>query len=224
MTSNVLLRDRDIRSALLAKLKCLHSNDESHIINELGLLQGKTRVDVAVVNGQISGYEIKSAADTLIRLPRQQELYSRVLHHAWIVTTEKRVEELQSIVPEWWGVWIATRQRGEQEIQLSRLRDSIGNPAQDPFSVAQLLWRNEALDLLMDAGAEKGVKSKPRAAIWRRLIETYSIDELGALVCSVLKSRGNWRRVDPPRSPSGAKSPPAAKLLESLAFPPLNTF
>jgi hypothetical protein len=223
MTSNVLLRDRDIRSALIVELSRLHSHDGSQIINELGLLQGKTRVDVAVVNGEISGYEIKSAADSLIRLPRQQELYSQVLHRAWIVTTEKRAEELQSIVPEWWGVLVATNRKREQQIQLDHLRDAKRNPAQNSFAIAQLLWRNEALNLLVDAGAEKGVKSKPRADIWRRLTETYPLDELCSLVCSVLKSRKNWRRVDPLQSQCGAKSPGAATLLESLIFPQLNT-
>ena len=41
------------------------------VLDELGLCHGDVRIDVASVNGELSGYEIKRHADTLARRPKQ---------------------------------------------------------------------------------------------------------------------------------------------------------
>ena len=75
----VLFKDQDIRSVLNQKLEKKYRDADTIIINELGLLQGLCRVDVAVINGIIHGYEIKSEADTLERLPLQAKLWINLL-------------------------------------------------------------------------------------------------------------------------------------------------
>jgi len=52
------------------------------IVNELGLADGASRVDIAVINGHICGGEIKAEADSLDRLPRQVEAYGRLVEDA----------------------------------------------------------------------------------------------------------------------------------------------
>ncbi|WP_197480754.1 sce7726 family protein [Rhodococcus sp. EPR-157] len=61
-------------------------------------------MDVAVVNGALSGFELKSARDTLRRLPKQIEIYSRVLDHAVLVVADNHLDSAMSLVPDWWGV------------------------------------------------------------------------------------------------------------------------
>jgi len=39
------------------------------MLHELGILNGATRIDIAVITGQIEGYELKSERDTIQRLP-----------------------------------------------------------------------------------------------------------------------------------------------------------
>ena len=51
----VLFKDQDIRSVLNQKLEKKYRDADTIIINELGLLQGLCRVDVAVINGIIHG-------------------------------------------------------------------------------------------------------------------------------------------------------------------------
>lgn len=64
--------DIEIRSALhRKKLRQLHERADTLVIDELGLAHAKARVDVAVINGCLHGYEIKSAQDTLDRLAGQ---------------------------------------------------------------------------------------------------------------------------------------------------------
>lgn len=57
--------------------------------DELGICLGETRMDLAAINGQISGYEIKSDRDRIDRLARQMELYGRVVDTAVLVTEER---------------------------------------------------------------------------------------------------------------------------------------
>jgi len=44
------------------------------VIDELGLVQAKSRIDVAVINGYIHVYKIKSARQTLSRLDKQLDI------------------------------------------------------------------------------------------------------------------------------------------------------
>lgn len=71
--------DRDIRNSLRHMVLQAHADDSATVIvEELGILQGSSFVDVAVVNGTCSAYEIKSVHDSLVRLPGQVESYSKV--------------------------------------------------------------------------------------------------------------------------------------------------
>lgn len=192
-----------------------HGSDGSLILNELGLCQGETRVDVAVVNGELSGYEIKSASDTLERFPHQQELYSQVLDRAWLVSTPTKIEQVKTTLPSWWGL-IATGD--SEDVVLTVARTASFNPDPDPFSVAQLLWRDETLELLRVAEANSGVASKPREVLWQRLTEEYTSDQLREAVRTALKKRVNWR-LGRRRSRGGAKFPVGARFLASLETP-----
>lgn len=186
-------RDIDIRLQLHINLKQEHLNDfDTLIIDELGLCQGDARVDVAVVNGSIHGYEIKSDSDTLERLPGQIDVYNKVLDSVTIVTGKCHSEGILKLVPEWWGIEIAEK-TNENEIEFSLLRREIPNPQIDPYSLVQLLWRDEALDLLRRFELEKGYVSKPRNKIWEKLVESFSLEDLKYYVREQLKLRKNWR-------------------------------
>ena len=64
MTTN----DKIIRAALKGELERLHAGDDKlRIVEEFGIEHGAIRIDIAVVNGLLHGYEIKSDRDTLLR-------------------------------------------------------------------------------------------------------------------------------------------------------------
>src|SRR5258705_11381859 len=99
------MRDQDIRSALhfdILKLPC--HDEETLVIDELGLCEGDARIDIAVVNGTLSGYEIKSSADTLQRLPHQVAVYGRLFDQVTLVSSESHIEKAQGMIPPWWGI------------------------------------------------------------------------------------------------------------------------
>ena len=176
----------------------LHPRDpDTRIVEELGLCQGIARVDLAVVNGTIHGYEIKSERDTLARLPGQAEVYNRVLDHVTIVTALTHADDIRAFVPEWWGIWTVLDDQGE--VRLEPLRDSARNPEVSAFALAQLLWRDEALQALADRGLAAGMRSKTRQSIWRRLAAELTLEDLGQVVRERIKSRNSaWRSLEPP--------------------------
>ncbi|WP_162561529.1 sce7726 family protein [Salinispora mooreana] len=185
------MRDSDIRQALTARLASKHhSKPDTYIRHELGLCAGRTRVDVAVINGHISGFEIKSDEDKLSRLGMQAELYSRVLDRASLVTTDRYLDQASEIVPSWWGVWLAAP--GKRAVRIRNVRRGSRNPSPNPFSVAQLLWRDEGLALLRERGNHGGLSKAPRWFVWERLAETLELGELQAEVRRVLRAREDW--------------------------------
>lgn len=115
------MRDIDIRRALRLEMLRLHGDEsDTRIVEELGLCQGIARVDLAVVNGSVHGYEIKSEHDTLARLPSQTDVYNRALDFVTIVTAPAHAEKIGDIVPPWWGVWSVSQDKDGVRLQVSR--------------------------------------------------------------------------------------------------------
>lgn len=187
------MRDIDIRKKLSSEMERQHYDDpDTLILHELGLCKGIARVDLAVVNGNIHGYEIKSQQDTLVRLPHQADIYSRALEFVTIVASPSHANKIDTIVPSWWGLWTAVQNDGE--VRLERLRDAHQNPQLDPLAVAQLLWRDEVLQALIDRDLAVGMRSKSRNELCKHLASNVSLHELGGVVRTCLKRRGaTWR-------------------------------
>ena len=198
--STPIMRDRDIRTNLRHQLRIRHSLDDTLLIDELGLCQGNARIDIAVVNGNLSGYEIKSEADTLQRLPNQVLVYSRILDYVTVVAGGLHVEKIAKTVPEWWGITEVVTEN--EQLGFTVVRSTEPNPNVDPVALAQLLWRDETLAILDGLGIRKGVTGKPRRFLWQRLVEVQSLDDLKQSVRQTLKIREGWR-ADPPQVLNG---------------------
>lgn len=177
--------DADVRALLREYLDDLNRDTDTVVLEELGLCQGDVRADVASVNGELAGFEIKSPSDTLARWPKQQRIYSKVVDRAWLVAPTKAIEK--AVAPEWWGL-IGVFEMGDR-LGLRVARPAGLNPKPDPKSIAKLLWRDEALEVLRNAGTARGVMTKSRSVIWKRLVETVSLDDLRASVRAALKRR-----------------------------------
>jgi hypothetical protein len=191
------MRDSDIRTALRDRLAADHRDEpDTRFVDELGLC-GTVRIDVAVVNGTFSGYELKSDRDTLRRLPHQVEVYSRVLDRATLVVGERHAHaDTLALLPSWWGVIVA--RQGTDDVTLEDARPAAWNENVDPEALSQLLWREEALEELACRGLDIGVRTRPRRAIAERLAGQVPVEELRTAVRHRLKSREGWRQ-PPPR-------------------------
>ena len=186
--------DRLIRSALKEELNNTHRSEHYTIIEELGLSHGTARVDMVVVNGLIHGYELKSDLDTLQRLPGQMKVFNSVLDKVTLVVGKKHLHEAIKLIPTWWGVMIAKIPESDGTLSLITLRDASDNPNKDSLAIAQLLWRNEALSILEELEAAKGLRSKPRQLIYQKLVEAVEDQQfLCDRVRDRLFNREGWR-------------------------------
>jgi hypothetical protein len=87
------VRDSDIRAALMTHVLATHFAEPGTLLrHELGICAGQRRVNVALINGEIAGWEIKSDEDTLTRLAGQVDAYGQVLDRATLVTTPRWVD------------------------------------------------------------------------------------------------------------------------------------
>jgi len=189
------MRDIDARRALRQEVKRRHQGEtDTLVVEELGVCQGVARVDFAVINGSIHGYEIKSERDTLVRLPAQSDAYSRALEFVTIVAAQNHLHKVVEAIPDWWGIWTVIR--GSDTFAIEAVRGAQPNPSLDSFALVQFLWREEALGILSQHGRSKGLLSKPRTELWRKLTQEFSTDELAEMVRQCLKRRGEVWRVD----------------------------
>ena len=137
------------------------------IVPELGLSKGRCRIDVALVTDRIRGFEIKSDTDGWTRLEKQVRMYGRAVDEATLVVGRKAASAWERI-PEWWGLWTI---HADKDNRLEVIRKGRSNPDLEPLGMAEFLWRDEALTLAQAHGIARGVLSKDRDAIWRRLAE-----------------------------------------------------
>ncbi|MCA9815850.1 MAG: sce7726 family protein [Cyanobacteriota/Melainabacteria group bacterium] len=190
----LIMKEEAVREALHTflrdNLKDKYFN--SLIIDELGLMEGSFRVDMAVIHkDEMHGFEIKSAADNLKRLPAQQENYCKVFDRMTLVCDQKHVAEALEIVPKWWGL-ICVSEKDDRPY-LNEIWPSRTNFEVDPYSMCQLLWREEAFALLRENGMHRGFRKGSRKKMWKALASTLDTSEIRRAIRLKLAARKDWR-------------------------------
>ncbi len=192
-----LLTDPEIRQALHPMLKEKYAGESNTVfIEELGICQGRGRIDIAVVNGKLHGYEIKSDRDSLRRLPRQVEVYSRVVDRATLVVGRRYLAKSLTLVPDWWGV--IQVELGAEGVYFKTIRQGCSNPNVEARALVELLWRDDAISLLDERGEAYGVRSKPRPVVWDRICEMFEVEEIAVEVRTRLVARVTPRGLPKP--------------------------
>jgi len=208
------MRDADVRQSLRRLLAAEHAGEASTlIVEELGLCQHDSRIDVAVVNGELNGFEIKSDSDTLLRLPHQADIYGRVFDRVTIVCGTAHLRDIRKLVPKWWGIVVAAEVGGI--VELRPVRTAKLNRNIDMMAMIQLVWKNETAAIL----EQEGLASPSRWGayqLWEAAVSNIERERLAFLIRETIKARGDWRSV-PRQSSGGGSLRPAAKSLHSQA-------
>jgi hypothetical protein len=191
------MKDLEIRQYFhKIRLKKHHLTQTTLVVDELGLKHGRCRADIAVINGHLDGFEIKGDNDSLLRLPEQIVNYNLVFDHATLVVGSRHIQEAKDHLPEWWGV-ILCEKGSRGAINFKSIRKTKFNKNVDPQSVAELLWRSEAEEILRDLNVSPKVLRQPRAILYKCLIENFDIKGIRDIVRECLKKRKNWRCPQP---------------------------
>jgi len=185
--------DMEIRREVHRKLlKQSHISEGTIVIDELGVSHGRNRVDIAVLNGLLHGYEIKSSKDNLKRLPTQISEYSKVFQKLTLIVDQKHFEHSLSHIPHWCGVVVVNKGiRGG--IHFSKYRGAQLNPQVSAFDMAHLLWRKEVYDFLTTGLGQQLNKNATRATLYNELVNQCSVKDIFELIKTMFTRRENWR-------------------------------
>jgi hypothetical protein len=150
---------------------------------------------MALVNGHIHGFEIKSDRDSLKRLSGQAEIYNKVFDRMTMVVGKRYADRVLESLPSWWGILQVVQ--GSRGIKFKSRRKGRKNPARDPRILVELLWLDDAITLLEHCDGVCGFRGKPRRVVWDKVCECYTLDEISEKVRERLKTRA--RNQDLPR-------------------------
>lgn len=186
-----MMRDIDIRESLMVRLNTQNAGHDYRIIPEMGICDGLARVDIAVANGRLCGYEIKSDADTLERLPAQKSYYNKTFDKVTIVVGEKYQELISQHIPDWWGIYVA-RYNKQGKVVIKEARRARQNKEIEAASLLELLWKEELDQLLRNYGV-KGISGKNRRVLRKVAAEKIPFSAIKDYTRETIKTRKEWR-------------------------------
>lgn len=196
------LRDADIRWPLHEWLLSQHEDDcSTAVLHELKLPRPSARVDLAVVNGLLAGFEIKSDVDSLARLPRQIRSFNRVFDRVCVVTTKRHHQSVKSVIPNWWGIAIATS--GNGGVKFRNSRRSRQNPDLDMVSLLHTLHISELLMI------SRSTRAKPTQSASKSKL----IDDLLCQPASLLREASREALKQRYAKSSSSRSAPAVQAI-----------
>ncbi len=162
-----LLTESKIRSTLL---HCLRDMPELGIIaEEVRIEGGSARIDVVGFGVEITGYEIKSDFDNFDRMANQIHAYNRTFPKINLVCGARHLDYAIAMLPSWWGIIQGTLNSDDQ-LYFQRIRESTNHELQDPYSVASLLPKQAAIQILTTCGCAVHPRLSLRE-IWSKVAE-----------------------------------------------------
>jgi hypothetical protein len=186
-----IMNEREIQQRLVPVLRGENPGDGTLIACQRDICWRQGRVDVVVVNGALSGFEIKSRRDSLARLPRQADLYSRVLDYATVVCPAHHLDDADAIIPAWWGLRkVASR---DEEVTIEVVREPLANPWVLPHDLVRLLYHDELYAELVRVRGMRRISRMRQAEMAWLLVELTEVDELRRIVRERLRQRPSWR-------------------------------
>lgn len=187
----IKLSDYAIRESLFIEIYSLVPSFEK-IVEELELEKGQSRIDLAVIGKELIGIEIKSDLDSLVRLRSQTATYNKSLEKVILVVGEKYVNAAKSQIPAWWGYALASFDENSK-VTITVIRKPKKNPEFNISSLLNLLWKEEAINILKERGITKGLSSLAKWHLQEKILSTHSHKEIKNSVINALITRQSWK-------------------------------
>lgn len=178
------MREAQIKKALAEHLLRSSAADPHGFLEELRLHGGEIRADLVHID-QMHCYEIKSEADSLTRLINQGSRYARFFERVTLVMAERHVAKAMDLLPPWWGAMTIVPMTGA----FVSLRAAAINVRQNSNSLASVLTKNEALQILEELGQAKGLRSKSLYLLQEHIAASLPLDEIKQRIRDALLAR-----------------------------------
>ena len=160
-----MLYDKDIREPLFDFLESRY--EKVRIIEEKQM--GKSRADVVMVlPDAVVGIEIKSDADTYVRLKRQVKDYNQYFDKNYVVAGSSHAMHIKEHVPGWWGIITVEELDGKADFYV--LREAADNPKINRKKKLSLLWRPE-LAHIQEINKMPKYKEKSKAFVIEKILQ-----------------------------------------------------
>ena len=178
-----MLYDKDIREPLFDFLE--ETYGKVRILEEKTI--GKSRADVVMVTPQsLYGIEIKSDADTYVRLGKQVKDYNLFYDYNYVAVGTSHALHVEEHIPEWWG--IITVEQAETMVDFYILRRPAKNPEMNWKKKLSILWRPELAHIQELNGLHK-YKEKSKLFVMGRILEKVPEETLQRQLCEELFER-----------------------------------
>ena len=196
------LSEEDVRRAVVEGIVAERGegDEPTLVVAEFGFGRGRVRADVVALSAaSIDGIEVKSAADTLARLPRQAEWYGRVCDTCTLAADPAHLDKAAARLPDWWGLTAVDRDGARV------VRPADENPALDAEGLANLLWHGELRAAVGQAGIEGGTAGIERDGLVAVLVGAAPVEVIAPIVRAHLLARDwedrTWEGVEAPEGP-----------------------
>ncbi len=197
-----MLYDKDIREPLSDFLE--EQYGKIRILEEQ--VMGQSRADMVMVTPEaLYGIEIKSDADTYVRLERQVKDYDLYYDYNMVVVGTRHANHICEHVPDWWG--IVTVEKEGEKTDFYLLRKPEQNPQMDWNHKIEILWRPE-LAHIQELNRMYAYKQKSKRFVADKIVETVSKELLGVQVSEELFERDYtkiWETIQAFRKENGQK-------------------
>lgn len=197
-----MLYDKDIREPLFEFLE--DSYGKIRILEEQ--VMGQSRADIVmVVPDALYGIEIKSDADTYVRLERQVKDYDRYYDYNIVVVGTSHANHIREHVPDWWGI-ITVEKEGEKT-DFYLMREPKENPEMNWNHKIEILWRPE-LAHIQELNKMYAYKQKSKQFVADKIVETVPLEILAKQLSEELFERDYtkiWETIQAFRKENGQK-------------------
>ena len=178
-----MLYDKDIREPLFEFLE--ETYGKVRLLEEQ--VMGQSRADIVmVVPDALYGIEIKSDADSYVRLERQIQDYDRYYDYNYVVVGTKHGAHIAEHVPEHWG--IITVEQTETGIDFYRMREPKLNPDMQWTNKIEILWRPE-LAHIQELNEMPAYKAKSKRFVADKIVEMVPKERLALQLSEELFER-----------------------------------
>ncbi|CAM9398562.1 MULTISPECIES: sce7726 family protein [Acinetobacter] len=192
-SKNQILGPDDIRTALRdwvhEKFELKHNDI---LINELGFwnkdpnstVDCSFRADLALANGRLVGFEIKSEKDTLKRWLSQMIAYSNVFDEIWLCSHGKHLHHALEVTDKHIGMLVV-----DDSGSIAVVRYASQNKKLNFYDLSGLLWKDELLGFASQNNILEIKSRMTKNEIRDILSERSSLKDLKPYVLQKLKER-----------------------------------
>lgn len=179
--SEFVLKNELLNRVFLAR----HDPQSSTVLTEMRV--GRNRVDLVVVNGTTTAYEVKSRFDSLMRLRDQVVSYQKVFDRVYVVCNDAKVQAVLDIVDQHVGVMTTNAGGGFRTVRRATSSESLTHAA-----ILSCMRKPEMLSVVKRRFRQiPDVPNMLERATYLKLLQELPVRTLHLEFARVLRARGS---------------------------------